>query len=306
MIVVNLMGRIGNQLFMYAYARRLQLDREKDEPIVIYDEAVGNVGWKNSLKEYPQINARYVSAWSELVKIISVKNRIGIFIYNVMYYKLSKDGSRIDHVKIRKLEERWKWLLELLGIAACESGFMEMKPHGKKIFLNGYFQSELYFKKYESIIKEEFNLKDDLYRNYKDLAELIDKNTVCISIKVEHNAGSEEYDVCTPEYYKKAIHYMIEKVGKPRFFICSDNVEYVKEHLIDTSQFDYFEQNKEISVELSLAMMSMCKYFIIGNTSFAWWAQYLSEYDDKVVIAPQNWKSCEQQIDIYQEEWIRM
>ena len=40
--------------------------------------------------------------------------------------------------------------------------------------------------------------------------------------------------------------------------------------------------------------MTSCKHFIISNSTFSWWMQYLSEYGNKKVIAPSKWyKNCE-------------
>ena len=120
---------------------------------------------------------------------------------------------------------------------------------------------------------------------------------------MEHNVGSELYDVCDMEYWKKAIKYITENVENPLFFICSDNVQYVVDNLIDTNQFDYVCQSKDYPVHISLAAMNECKHFIIGNTTFGWWAQYLSKSQNKIVVAPSRWMRVEMPIDIYQEGW---
>ena len=69
------------------------------------------------------------------------------------------------------------------------------------------------------------------------MEQLKNRNSVCISIKVEHNADTPMYNVCTREYWENGIQYMIERVENPLFFICSDNVDYVKEHYIDCEKY---------------------------------------------------------------------
>lgn len=111
------------------------------------------------------------------------------------------------------------------------------------------------------------------------------------------------YDVCSNGYWEAAIKYILEHVSEPLFFICSDNVEYVKEHLIDFDKYDVITQDTSYPVHISLAVMAQCKHFIIGNTSYGWWAQYLSQNSDKIVVAPSRWYGINVPCDIYQENW---
>ena len=73
--------------------------------------------------------------------------------------------------------------------------------------------------------------------------------------------------------------------------------------MIDASKYDYVVQDKSKPVYVSLAAMSECKNFIIGNTTFGWWAQYLSKTDNKIVVAPSKWMSVDMPIDLYEDGW---
>ena len=81
------------------------------------------------------------------------------------------------------------------------------------------------------------------------------------------------------------------------------NFSYALENLIDTSRFDYVVQDSSMPVHVSLAAMAECKHFVIGNTTFGWWAQYLSENEDRIVVAPSKWMAIDMPIDIYQDGW---
>ena len=177
----------------------------------------------------------------------------------------------------------------------------------KNIIIHGYFQSEKYFKNISADIKNEFSLENNQQLSlYPNIDKIRKRNTVCISIKVEHNVGNEMYDVCTKKYWEDAIKYMIDNVDDPLFFICSDNVEYVKNNLIDCEKYDVVCQAKNYPSPVALAAMAQSKHFIIGNTTFGWWAQYLSKNSNKIVVAPKKWMNCEMPIDIYQDNWVLM
>lgn len=192
------------------------------------------------------------------------------------------------------------------GAFFCENGYMNNNIDLKDdVYLEGFFQSEKYFYEYKDEICELFspNIFIKELENYKGINELKERNSVCISVKIEHNVGSSLYDVCGIEYWKKAIEYITSNVENPLFFICSDNVEYVLENLIDTKNYDYIVQDRDMPVHISLVAMSQCKHFVIGNTTFGWWAQYLSKNKEKIVIAPSKWMKVEMPIDIYQDNW---
>lgn len=295
MIYVLLRGRIGNQLFIYAMAEALREKRGLDEEIVIDDAAVLQLGWTDSLKFYDLPNVRFVHDHScNLLQFLLLR----------MYHRLTRGMS---YNKKFKFEKKFQRFFNKFGLVVCENGFLDVNAAGRNILIDGYFQSENYFKDISAGLKARFLLSEVVIKsNYPNLELIQNRNSVCISIKVEHNVGDSFYDVCNDGYWEKAINLMTEKVDQPLFFICSDNVEYVKENLIDCTKYDVVCQDKNFPVHISLAVMALCKHFIIGNTTFGWWAQYLSKNssDRKIVIAPSRWMRVDMPIDIYQNNWI--
>lgn len=296
-IYVKLRGRIGNQLFIYSFARQIQMEYGEDVTIVIDDTEVTKANWINSLQYYDLKNVRYQHD-KPIEAAYTLKQRFfrGLF------------GCKIQHKDYMsrfEIEQKWQPCLNKNGIICCENGFLNYKLNtNKNVYLEGYFQSEKYFK--DAIDEVKYELRPSQFESinqYPNIDLIRNRNTVCISIKVEHNVGSELYDVCGTEYWKKAIDYISKQVENPLFFICSDNVDYVVENLIDTDKFDYVVQSKDYSAHESLAVMNQCKHFIIGNTTFGWWAQYLCEYPQKKVVAPSRWMLIDMPIDIYQDGW---
>jgi hypothetical protein len=57
--------------------------------------------------------------------------------------------------------------------------------------------------------------------------------------------------------------------------------------------------------------LSLCKNTIISNSTFSWWAAWLNENPDKIVIAPHRWFADEtlntQALqDTMPENWVRL
>ncbi|SFN78552.1 Glycosyl transferase family 11 [Pseudobutyrivibrio sp. UC1225] len=302
MIYLKLRGRIGNQLFIYSAARMVQILKGEDETIIIEDtnnHSPEGIEYANSLVNYELPNVRYIheESFNDGLKIVWLRLKRKIL------YRLLENGLTNDQAHERTL--RLHKFYEKLGIINVQDGYIPFpKKFSKNTYIDGYYQSEKYFTDIKDEIKNRFRIEDELKKsNYPNLDLMRSRNTVCISIKVQHNVGNYMYDVCHQDYYEKAIEYIISKVDNPLFFICSDNVEYVKENLIDTSKYDVVCQASDYPVHLSLAAMAQCKHFIIGNTSFGWWAQYLSDNPDKIVIVPDRWYNGmgDWQYDIYTE-----
>lgn len=303
MIYLMLKGRIGNQLFMYAYARTVQKHQAEkgiDNRIVIDDTDNLPLSYLNSLEYYPLENVEYVHNHGK------IKNTYKLYIPFLTYKIMSHLEKRKTFLERQIFENQTSRLVNRLGYVRCEADYVRiMDELPQNVIIDGYFQSERYFKENKDEIKNIFSLKEEVKKSkYPNLDKLKDRNTVCISIKVQHNVGNTMFDVCNDGYFKRAIKYIQEHVDNPLFFICSDNVAYVKEHFIDIDKFDIIEQSKDFPVHISLAVMAQCKHFIIGNTSFGWWAQYLSDNPDKIVIAPSRWYGDDTPCaNIYQDGW---
>lgn len=296
-LYVPLKGRIGNQFFIYAFARSIQITK-KNCKIIIDDSEVRKLNWENSLINYNLPDVEYVHDRKEILFFLPIR----YFIYKIIHHFIDKK----EYSEKFKCEKKLNKLFNKFGIFFCENGFLHCDNLEYISFIDGYFQSEKYFENAKEEIKSILNKNFDCSLYYDNISKLINRNTVCISVKVEHNIGSKLYDVCDINYWKRAINYIIGNVKNPLFFICSDNVDYVLTNLIDANKYEYIVQNKEAPVHISLEIMSKCKHFIIGNSTYAWWAQYLNDNDDKIVIAPKKWMKVKMPIDIYQDNWILM
>lgn len=296
MIFVDLKGRIGNQLFIYSVAECLRHRRKKDEKIIFFDKDIVDRNWYNALKDLNLKNVEFVHEKSGVPLI----TRFQMYL-TFLFYQFCNNNERHERYQY---EKKYQHLINRLGVIACYNGYVDTSSLWKgPVYMLGYFQSDKYFSEIT------LELREKILSASKDLCEkeyvrkICGRETVCISVKVEHNAGDPQYDVCSRDYYVKAINLLLSKVKNPLFFICSDNVQYVLENLIDVSKYDYVCQENDLSVLDSLNIMGMCKHFIIGNTTFGWWAQYLSSFPDKIVIAPRPWTRIDEMDYIYCKGW---
>lgn len=127
-------------------------------------------------------------------------------------------------------------------------------------------------------------------------------------------ANQQLFAECSLNYYITAVREILAKVVNPVFYVFSNDVNWVREHLLKVFEKEaefVFVDNSEItkSPVADLFLMSLCKHQIIANSTFSWWGAWLNKNPKKIVIAPKNWyngdlnKTTE---DLIPAEWIRL
>ena len=171
----------------------------------------------------------------------------------------------------------------------------------KWVNLEGYFQSEKYFKHIEDEIREQFTLKPQYIRpsrsmmnNVEEPVSLHVRRTDYIQLKNNHNNLGLDY-------YEDALSYFD---NDRTVIIFSDDAEWCKEQsLFEDDRFLVAEGNINY---VDLCLMTMCSSHIIANSSFSWWGAWLAK--SQKVIAPKNWFGPDNQHldtkDLYCPDWI--
>jgi hypothetical protein len=165
------------------------------------------------------------------------------------------------------------------------------------IYLNGYWQSDIYFKHELDTIKKDLVLKtpitDDKFLNLQD--EIKKSNSLSIHIRRQDyllKPAIDEFYQYGVEYVENAYKIVWEKDNNVTPFIFSDDIQWCKEslkHLNKESTFVDLNQPGWMDLEL----MRNCKHFIIPNSTFAWWGAMLSDNKDKIVVMPKKWRHNE-------------
>ena len=135
-------------------------------------------------------------------------------------------------------------------------------------------------------------------------------NAVSVHVRrgdyVNNKNANAFHGVCSPEYYRKAIELIAKRVDSPKYFVFSDDIEWVKEHIEIPNAV--FVSQKDIADHEELVLMSKCKHAIIANSSFSWWGAWLNANPNKLVIAPKQWVSDSRvnTVDAIPAEWVRI
>lgn len=185
-------------------------------------------------------------------------------------------------------------------------------PKNDNLVLNGYFQSEKYFKDYkEDVIKlfSNFDIKDErrvldfLFNLHKESNGK--KNSVTIHVRRGDYLTPPEKQqfhtnlADTTDYYQKAM----ELFNDCNFIFVSDDIQWCKDNFKGDNIF-YSPFNSELE---DLLLMSLVYGNIIANSSFSWWGAYLSL--NEKIVAPKQWfgpNGPKDTQDIIPENWIKI
>lgn len=166
------------------------------------------------------------------------------------------------------------------------------------LYLDGYWQSEDYFKAHEKEIRACFKFKE----TRKHLAPASVSIHVRRTDYVERH-GRAKIIGCSLGYYHAAILYMASKVNRPTFYVFSDDLNWSKNNIkFPGFNFHYFSSQDDLRI------MSLCKHNIVANSSFSWWGAWLNQNPNKIVVAPDPWFNSTEgwRREIVPHSWIKI
>jgi hypothetical protein len=297
-LTIYCQGGLGNQLFQFIIGYILA--KKNKISLILNIERFNSYNRKFELNNFPEINKLHIP---------TIKKYNFFFkIYLYFYPKLIK-------------------ILKLMSIYNFESFFFLDRKFEKSPFifnknllkekitkntvLHGFFQSEKYFIHNRKIVLKLFRFRkinNKLLQNYMNLIN--NKNSVAIHIRrgdyLSNPKARRYHGVLGVNYYKKSINYIKKRVRKPIFFIFSDDIELVKKtfRFLNNEQYIFTDTKSSIN---DLHLMSKCKHCIIANSSFSWWAAWLSTNKDKIICAPKNWTKVKIPTpDIIPQSWVKI
>ncbi|OGU16102.1 MAG: hypothetical protein A2X61_13405 [Ignavibacteria bacterium GWB2_35_12] len=290
MIITKLIGGIGNQMFQYAAGKALAEHRGVELKLDISDFQFYTNRWF-SLNHF-NINADIASD-EEISKFIGKNKSKSLML-------LRERIGRLLPLKRRKIyyEHHFHY----------DEGFFNLPSN---IYINGYWQSEKYFKDIKSIILNDLSFKEPLEGLNNEISvKILSSNSVSIHIRrgdyVTNKITHLTHGVCGIEYYINAINYISKHLEEPHFFIFSDEPDWAKTNLRTSFPISFVNHNSGQNDFEDMRLLSLCRHHIIANSSFSWWGAWLCRNENKIVIAPQKWfnEYKADTKDLYPEDWI--
>lgn len=290
MVILSINGRLGNQMFGFALYQYLK-DLGKDVFVdLVCNRSNGEQGlWSDVKYNTALFNLNYRIADEDLVK------------------DMLADGCD------RNIWRRWQYRIipsRCKYYAEKKQGTFDKKIYKlEDVYLHGYWQTEKYFVEAADEVRRMYRFPD-LYTDYQKriLDEISMKYAVSVHIRRgDYLVHPDIYGTINLEYYKKAMEYVRQRRENVHFYVFTDDIPWTKENfmgnditVIENIGGDLLTNN------LDMALMAECKDNIIANSSFSWWAAWLNNNQNKIVIAPRIWEANKATKDIWGKDWIRM
>jgi hypothetical protein len=179
------------------------------------------------------------------------------------------------------------------------------------LYLDGYWQSECYFKDVEQIIREDLRIipPEDLL-NKRIADEICNNYSVALHVRWFDAPGSTVTQNVSSDYYRRAIAFMDEKIKFPRYFLFSDDPEASRAKLaLPAARVTYISHNQgDANAHADLWLMSQCQHIISANSTFSWWGAWLNPRPEKIVVAPrEGWSTSKDGIKgLLPKNWVTL
>ena len=220
--------------------------------------------------------------------------------FQLRHYDIDIDiANRNDMVKY-KINGIWPKIQTRLGnvnsnILNEETVFYDQNllSPSDGLYICGYFQSHKYFLNIQDLLISQLSINSKISKYTKTIKKEIEEHSECCSVHVRRgdyftNKNKKIYGTCTLGYYERAIDVIRRKKSNTRFFIFSDDIQWVRKNIrIDNAAYVYSDEKRLPHEDIYL--MSLCDHNIIANSSFSWWGAWLNRNKYKIVIAPKLW-----------------
>ncbi|MDR0687050.1 MAG: alpha-1,2-fucosyltransferase [Dysgonamonadaceae bacterium] len=270
--IILLNGGLGNQMFQYAF----YLAKKKKNMQVF-------------LNNYYLLRVKCHNGY-ELEKLFGIQpdnsSKMAPVLRKLLIFKNIKPWKTISKTLLR--------LLHIFGLKYVEYNYTQgrdplaVRSGWGLVFYGGVWANEIYFSEIEREIREIYTFnRQQLSPHSVTILEKI-KTSESVSIHVRRGDFiTDGREIYGSEYYEEAVRYAMKNIPDTlTFFVFSDEPDWAEENLKIPCETYFFRNRRTEDAWQDMYLMSKCKHNIITNSTFSWWAAWLNDNNNKVVIAP--------------------
>lgn len=270
MIITRIFQGLGNQLFQYAFGQALA-NRLRTEHLL-------DLRWFDNYSHHREFGLdRFRIDWTvaEEGDARKLLRRSGGALQQQLNYFMRKyTGVPINGMVKEDLTRQRPWRMARLN---------------DDTYLDGYFTSEEFFSRYFPEARKQFRLKTPpSAENRNWMARMSLPNAVCVSVRRGDFVNHPIHDLCGDDYYHNALKAVKARIPNAELFVFSDEPDWVEQHMQFDLPFHIMKHNRPDFYE-DFRLMYTCPNHVMPNSTYSWWAAWLAEKPDSLIIAPEKW-----------------
>lgn len=258
-------GGLGNQMFQVAFG------------LVLAKRYGGDVAFVDFSKD-----ARVMRDW-------------GLSAFGVTRAKVSPLAWRLYRYFVIAAR-RWAWLGRMVsGAVMLEplTGDRTALPVRQPVLVDGYWQHVAYYLDHVTALRKQFMIP--LGEHGKQLQALRASGRPIVALHARRgdyisDPAAAEFQVCDVAYYRRAWDTLQARLDRPQLWVFSDDPVWAQANLSFDADVQFAQSGSGEPAWVDLMRMAHCDHFIISNSSYSWWAAFLSAGPDKQVVAPACWR----------------
>lgn len=281
MIIVRLLGGMGNQMFQYAAGLALA---EARRTVLKLD-----VSWFREDPAHAAHN-RYALSCFNITEQFATEEDIRLC-RGVQFTRTERWAATLARALrlyqfANAYQPRGRWHIE--NQETGDPGFAQL-PDGT--YLDGMFQSEDYFRPVADLLRAHFSFRYPAAQDVEAMAARIRSGP---SAAVHFRRG--DY-LSNPEfarklgpldwnYQRRAVELLRKRQPDATLYLFSDDIETVEREFTPDGPHVFVHCGRPWD---KIRLMSLCNHYAVSNSTFCWWGAWLNPSPDKCVIAPHPW-----------------
>ena len=292
MIISNVIGGLGNQMFQYACGRAVSL-RTKQPLYMATDQFDGyklhygfelNRVFNIEAQEVAPCEIRRLLSWQARPRVRQLLGR------PAMHWATGRNWANEPHFHY------WPGIKYVRGSK----------------YIHGYWQSERYFADVAEQIRQDF-----FFQMPWDESDLAVRDRMrhhpCASMHVRRGdyalkKNRDIFGLCDLDYYRSAVQILRTRVPGVRLFVFSDDPDWFEGQMGPAlGQYEIVRHNSGRRNANDMRLMSLANHHIIANSSFSWWGAWLNPTVDKIIVTPKQWfLDGTNDMDLIPSSWMRI
>lgn len=303
MIITQLNGGLGNQMFQYAAGLALAMQRRTVLKL--------DVSWFQDRAEFEAHNIYRLDCFN-ITEQFATRDEVNELVGRPLSFaeRCAVRASRL--LKLHDVVRRHTTHGRLHNAVSYQF-YPEFFSLPDDTVIAGWWQSEKFFAPAANLLRMQFSPRYPAPRAVEEMAVRIRSGpSAAIHFRrgdyVRNASFNQKIGVVTPQYYDRAIEKLRERSPNATLYVFSDDIETIAREFKPMGPHVFVRCVEHWHPWDKIRLMAMCDHIAIANSTFSWWAAWLNSSPTKLVIAPDPWfaNSVHDTRDVVPESWVRL